>query len=136
VDPFALGEHVDDGEQRRQPRGRQAREQFAPRNSETAAGATAPTAGQIGAMFCVPLVQHLSNAEFGRMVRKLTQRSTGVTPDESPAGDRTHSASLGEARPCRCGCTKLVPSPRKFVNQQHQEVWLRRRHYWGRNRPS
>ncbi len=73
----------------------------------------------------VPLVQHLSNADFGRMVENLSRRSTDAVREGSPA--------YTVARVCACECGDLVNAPRKFVNQEHYNVWMRRRPYWGRN---
>jgi hypothetical protein len=82
----------------------------------------------------VPLVQHLSNAEFGRMVRNIAQISkNGAGKASGPVGNSLDPASASGT--CACGCGDLVYAPRKFVNQEHYNVWMRRRRYWGRNQP-
>ncbi len=82
----------------------------------------------------VPLMQHLSNVDFGRMIENLSQRSTDVTrPAGGSVGDGVARAGVRMA--CACGCGGLVNAPRKFANQEHYNVWLRGQRYWGRNRP-
>ena len=71
----------------------------------------------------MPLVQHLSNTEFGHEVHKLLQISKGVALGGSePVGE-----SVTRDAVCACGCGCLVVVPRQFVNQEHYNIWMRQR---------
>jgi hypothetical protein len=81
----------------------------------------------------VALVQHLSNDQFGHTIMKLTRMSQTIDEHGGPDGGQVVDVKASGA--CVCGCGGLVNTPRKFVNQEHYNGWMRQRRYWGRNLP-
>ncbi len=73
----------------------------------------------------VPLIGQLSNLQFSTNLGEL------LAPPSSAAPVRAQEPS----RTCDCGCERAVSETRKFVNQDHYNVWLSRLRYFGRNRP-
>lgn len=71
----------------------------------------------------MPLIEHLTNRQFGH---DLAQLAVARLP-----ADRHDVGDLGR---CGCGCDATVVSPRKFLNQEHYNAWLRQVRYFGRNR--
>jgi hypothetical protein len=71
----------------------------------------------------VPLIEHLTNGQFGQNLIRLAAVKL-------PA-DRYEGADQGL---CGCDCGATVVSPRKFLNQEHYSAWLRQVRYVGRNR--
>jgi hypothetical protein len=76
-------------------------------------------------MQLVPLIEHLTNGQFGQNLDQLA--AAKLPADRHEGGDRGC---------CRCGCGASVVSPRKFLNQEHYSAWLRQVRYVGRNRRS
>jgi hypothetical protein len=59
----------------------------------------------------VPLIERLSNRQIGAELDRLPS-----------AGEA--AVSVGQARTCRCGCGQPVTGTRKFVSQDHYNIWL------------
>jgi hypothetical protein len=77
--------------------------------------------------FCVvPLIEHLTNGQFGQSLARLAAA-------ELPA-DQYHQYQGDGRRRCGCHCGAAVIPPRKFVNQEHYSAWLRQVRHVGRNR--
>lgn len=78
----------------------------------------------------VALVQHLPNDQFEHTMTKLTQLPSPVD-DHGRSTDDTLPAIKASVA---CVCGGLVNTPRKFVNQEHYNTWMRRRQYWWKDR--
>jgi hypothetical protein len=79
--------------------------------------------GSSKAISSVPLIQHLTNGQFGQSLVRLA--AAELPADQYEEGDQ---------RRCGCGCGATVISPRKFLNQEHYSARLRQVRYVGRNR--
>ena len=67
-----------------------------------------------------PLIEHLTNGQFGQTLDRL---AAAVEP-----------ASLDALRGrCACGCGQPVAEPRKFCGQVHYNDYLSRVRYVGRH---
>jgi hypothetical protein len=71
----------------------------------------------------VPRIEHLTNGQFGQNMAQLAAAKLPADQHE-PGGQGL----------CGCDCGTTVTSSRKFLNQEHYIVWLRRVRYVGRNR--
>jgi hypothetical protein len=72
-------------------------------------------------MLYVPLIQHLSNGQFGQTVQKLLDAKLGLSAPQVRAL-------------CQCDCGHEVAKGRKFINQDHYSTWLSRERFFGKNR--
>jgi hypothetical protein len=68
----------------------------------------------------VPLIDRLSNRQFRSELDELDQ-------------DHGIAITVRDTRTCRCGCGQTVLAARKFINQQHYNVWLSRERYVGKH---
>ena len=71
-------------------------------------------------MFCVPLMEHLTNGQFAHALERLLAQAEA-------------SGHRGERSTCGCDCGQPVAEPRTFVSQAHYNIYLSRTPHWGRN---